>query len=258
MAAKRSSCVRHAGPVRWLGAAGVLLALVVGCSTPPKTEPAAKVKPTDKPAAKTVQPANAPTAKPAQPAGGGGKAPAPAKPADKPEAAVAQPTVVDEAEPMPMTDAEREAIAARIRERAAARMAQPPPAPPPAPPGREGRPPNATLKSAEQAQPITAREPVDTLASHAKGAGAASPERKSPLDTPAQGPTSAPAAAAGGCHNTETDTPVPPPPDEPQPKFVVKATKVQPEQVWAGQKATFTFEIANEGQGPLQILLKRG
>jgi hypothetical protein len=39
---------------------------------------------------------------------------------------------------------------------------------------------------------------------------------------------------------------------------VVKETKVQPEQVWAGQKATFTFEIANEGQGPLQILLKRG
>jgi hypothetical protein len=50
----------------------------------------------------------------------------------------------------------------------------------------------------------------------------------------------------------------PPPPDQPQPKLVVRNTKVRGADVWAGKPAVFRFDLANEGQAPLAIRLTGG
>ncbi len=73
-----------------------------------------------------------------------------------------------------------------------------------------------------------------------------------------QTPTTRPAGKAAGCGKKGAQALTPPPPDAPQPKFVCKQPVAELDTVWKGQKVTFQFVIANEGEGPLKINLKRG
>lgn len=50
----------------------------------------------------------------------------------------------------------------------------------------------------------------------------------------------------------------PPPPDAPQPKFACATKKSVIENIWRGEKANFEWEIKNEGEGPLQIRIRKG
>lgn len=73
-------------------------------------------------------------------------------------------------------------------------------------------------------------------------------------------PGSQPAASKPGCGPSGPPTVdlTPPPPDQPQPKLVVKQTKVKVADVWAGKSAVWSFELANEGEAPLAIRLQGG
>lgn len=73
-------------------------------------------------------------------------------------------------------------------------------------------------------------------------------------------PASQPGAAKSGCGPSLPPTVdiTPLPLDQPQPKLVVKQAKVKAENVWAGKPVTWSFELANQGEGPLAIRLIGG
>ena len=48
----------------------------------------------------------------------------------------------------------------------------------------------------------------------------------------------------------------PPPPDHPQPKLVCERPEYDAEPVWYGQRAAFSWEVANTGAAPLRIHMR--
>ena len=86
-------------------------------------------------------------------------------------------------------------------------------------------------------------------------APASQPARR-PLIQPLQSGTTP--AKQSGCSDKGSPTVPTPSPDGPQPRWVCKQQTVTADPVWAGTKAEFVFEIANEGEADLQIKLKGG
>jgi hypothetical protein len=244
--------------------AGVACGWLVSCASPPAgpSGPAASVPRAEERSA-TPAPSPAPSV---------AKAPAAQRQAESADATAAG------KERVAPTDAEREKLAALIRERVAARAKGGHPedrkstSEPPVVPGRVSRQLTAPPKPAGSAERATARDLGEVRPAPEKGVEAPpTPAASQPAGVTPQEPAASPtvtsqpapdAAARGaessGCKGPQPDAPVPPPPDQPQPKFVLKNPRCVREHVWAGQKAEFQFEIANEGEGPLQILLKRG
>ena len=122
------------------------------------------------------------------------------------------------------------------------------------------------LAQAMAAQKAKADEPPEKPAAVDKAAKQPEPPKPGVAAEPtpvAQATATQPAnhavAAKPGCGpNGEPVDLTPPAPDQPQPKLVVKETKVKAENVWAGKPAVFTFDLANEGEGPLAIRLRGG
>jgi len=256
------------GSIRSLVVAGVVCASLYGCASPPSE------RPSPGPVAQKADQTNEKDSATAAPSPSITKAPKAEGQAGPAEASVSS------KERVPVTAAEREKLAALIRERAAARGQGGHPedrkstSEPPVVPGRLSRQLTAPPKPAGSAERATARDLGEVRPSPEKGVEAPpTPAASQPAagtqseQTPAISPlvTSQPApdtaargAEVSGCKGPQTDVPVPPPPDQPQPKLVIRNPRVVREHVWAGQKADFEFEIANEGEGPLEIALKRG
>lgn len=149
-----------------------------------------------------------------------------------------------------MSDAQREALVQMIQAAIKAQIEasqQDGPAERPAPRHAPARP-------GEPSEPATPAE-SDTAAAQARPPGAAEPARSTAAEK-------SPAAKSDkGCGPTETSHTVdltPPRLDEPQPKFVCQETKLVSAGVWQGETAEFTFQLANEGEGPLNIRLRGG
>ena len=74
-------------------------------------------------------------------------------------------------------------------------------------------------------------------------------------------PNTQPAAGKGGscgdAGQAEIAKLAPPPEDQPQPKLLVENPRIDLD-VWRGEPAVFRFKLKNDGQAPLNILLKGG
>jgi len=67
-----------------------------------------------------------------------------------------------------------------------------------------------------------------------------------------------PAEAAKGCGSGDSSVDLtPPPPDQPQPRWVCESETVDIGDVWRNQPAVFVFKIRNEGEGVLNINIRR-
>lgn len=252
-----------------LGVLGLCVALVVGCQSSPKNavEPAQSPKTAQKapPTAKDEAKGSDTTAdKPAEPSAQADEKKVNEKKADKPE----EPKVAADRE------ATRKAIAERIRARAQA-----------AAKARLGRnrgdtpaQRSATRRINEAgvttgARPAPSRSDIEGNVVAKRQAVDAHPEAPAVGATPSN--TVSPAVAGTPVKPTERKPAKPGkksagcgakgkgqltmyPEGGPQPKYVVKQQKVELNNVWMGQKAQFVFEVANEGDVPLEIQLKGG
>lgn len=97
------------------------------------------------------------------------------------------------------------------------------------------------LPPAAQAQPATAAQDQ--------------PAAKPGVDS--KNPTTQPAGKGCGNVNTRGWTPTVKT-EGPQPKFVCQQPTIELGPVWRGESLVYHFEIANEGEGPLEVLLKGG
>jgi hypothetical protein len=71
--------------------------------------------------------------------------------------------------------------------------------------------------------------------------------------------TTQPATDSSGCGGRGVRPPPPEPsPEGPQPRYVCKEPKITAEPVWHGAHLDYVFEIGNEGEGDLRILLRGG
>lgn len=274
---------------QWLGILGLCVALVVGCDTPPKTNPEAADSPetaqtATPPAPEAVQGTEATAAQPAEP---------PAKAAEQKAPNAEQPTAKadPQAEPTkpgapakpaatakPATAADQEAmrkeIAARIRARAQAaakgRLAA----------NQANKRPRQAARTANEAgvasaHPAPGRRAIENDAVAKRKTAEARPTL--PATRPAVNarpvsPTVAQAPAkpgqrqsaatgdkkSAGCGAKPKGELTMHPESGPQPKYTVKQQKVELNDVWMGEKARFVFEVGNEGQAPLDIHLKGG
>lgn len=117
------------------------------------------------------------------------------------------------------------------------------------------------LAQAIAAQKANEQQPPDTGATPTAQPAPAVTQEKKPAQAaaPPQVPGSQPAAKPGcGATSTSPVDLTPPAPDQPQPKLVIKETKVKADKVWGGQQAVFKFPLSNEGEGPLAIRLRGG
>ncbi len=229
----------------WLACGSVAALLILaGCASQPKSKPASAAggSPTAaEPAAPRAGQSEAPTAR-------GSEAAAPAT-TDNLDQAVRELSANGGGE---MTDAQREALVRMIEAAIKAQMQANAPAAP------AGQP--APAKAPASAEPAPTVPPAQPAQSDAAAAQAPAPGATTPANTTA---AQKPAAAKNdkGCGPTETGAVVnltPPPLDAPQPKYVCKEPKLVSEGVWQGETAEFTFQIANEGEGPLAIRLRGG
>lgn len=118
-------------------------------------------------------------------------------------------------------------------------LAQTDPNPEPTPPARE------VVEA-----PVAATQPANLTAARPEGA-------QSQTGQP-QTPKPGPATTEAGCGD-KTAVVVPTPlPDGPQPKYVCSEPLVNADPVWKGEQIEFTFDIRNDGEGPLKILAKGG
>ena len=124
---------------------------------------------------------------------------------------------------------------------------------------QEARPEQPAPRQAP-AQPATPAQPAAPAESEAAAAQAPPPGAGVPARS--TGAELSPTAQSDkGCGPTERGHVVdltPPRLDEPQPKFVCRETKLVSAGVWQGETAEFTFQLANEGEGPLNIRLRGG
>lgn len=111
-------------------------------------------------------------------------------------------------------------------------------------------PPGETTKAQQSGAAVT--EPSQDPASQPAERGVRRPVIR-PLRE-AQGRTT----TKSGCGDKGKPGLPTPSPDGPQPRWVCKEQTLTGEPVWTGKNAEFTFEIANEGEGDLQIKLKGG
>ncbi len=229
----------------WFACSAVTALLILGgCASQPKSKPASAAGGSSsaaEPAAPQAGRSETPTAR-------GSEAAAPA-PTDNLDQAVRELSASGGGE---MTDAQREALVRMIEAAIKAQMQ----ANEPAAPAEQPAPP----KAPPPAQPTPAAPPAQPAQSDAAAAQAPAPGATTPANTTA---AQKPAAAKNdkGCGPTETGAVVnltPPPLDAPQPKYVCKEPKLVSEGVWQGETAEFTFQIANEGEGPLAIRLRGG
>jgi cytoskeletal protein RodZ len=143
------------------------------------------------------------------------------------------------------------------------KSAPPPPAEPSqAPAAAESQAPTAPpteQAAAEQEQPPA---PAEETASPPATAKQTTVElvRQPERSAKAQPATSGSAAKkSGGCGDKDAKKATPKPsPTGPQPRFVCKQSKIEAEPVWQGTDAIFVFEVANEGEGKLDIKIKGG
>ena len=265
----RSSLAR-AGQV--LGVLGLCVALVLGCQSAPKNtaEPAKSPDTAQKSTADTAKGNGATADKPAEP-------PAEEKVAKKEKAGQDEEAAKrDEARVAADREATRKAIAERIRARAQAaaedRMA-----------GKQGQMPVRQAKvrrineaDVTGARPAPSRGPIegDAIAKRqavearpttpagvapSDAASVASPAIAKVPAKPGERKAAKPGARkSAGCGAKPKGKLTMYPEDGPQPKYVVKQQKVELNDVWMGQKAKFVFEVANEGDAPLEIQLKGG
>lgn len=223
---------------------GSVAALLIlgGCASQPKREPASSSGASSNSGAPQAGQSEAPTAR------GSEAAAAPAT-GDNLDQAVRELSASNTGE---MTDAQREALVRMIEAAIKAQIQANEPAAPAekptpsqAPPARE---PSPTAPPAQPAQ-------SDAAAAQAPAPGATTPANTTAAQKPAA------AKNDKGCGPTETGAVVnltPPTLDLPQPKYVCKEPKLVSEGVWQGETAEFTFQIANEGEGPLAIRLRGG
>jgi hypothetical protein len=143
------------------------------------------------------------------------------------------------------------------------KSAPPPPAEPSqAPAAAESHapaaPPAEQTAAEQQQPPAPAKETASPPA--AKKPTTVELVRQPERSAKAKPATSAPAAKkSGGCGDKDAQKATPTPsPTGPQPHFVCKQSKIEAEPVWQGTDAVFVFEIANEGEGKLDIKIKGG
>ena len=252
MTPKRSTTPTRRGRVAWLAASAVLLAVLAGCAESKKsgTAPTAARQPTEK--TQTAKPTPAPIAAKSSPTAQSPDKPQKAEspPAQKTEPPKAKPGAdqptqkVDFSAPQdgkPMSPAERDELAEKIKaaviagqkEQADKPASTPKPAAPPARP-----------------KPPTPPSPADR----------GPPQQKPAADKPAGDASADAQKKDGGCGaaGAQTVDLTPPAEGQPQPKLAVKEKKVTSEGIWQGKAADFTFELTNEGEGPLAIRIKKG
>lgn len=132
-----------------------------------------------------------------------------------------------------VSDVERARIAERIRTLAGPAASQP---------AENSRSASARRPSVATPSPKDASSPIPLVGAQA----------------PTSQQTAPPAAAKGGCGPGGAQPALQPPPDDaPQPTLAIKTPLIE-KSSWRSQPAEFEFEVANEGQGPLQIQLKGG
>ncbi len=254
MPAKRSSTRRRwRVPSAWAGL--TLLVVTAGCSTPPGED--SSYKHGSQSAATPAQPKKAEpapaaahqpelTAKPAttkEPV-----ARTDPNPAAEPPAAGEKSSTVRTSPPGSVnippdtkleSEADRERLAQMIREAAlAAQKAR----------QEQGEP--------AQAPPVVAVPPPQA----AKPKPATSTQPAAPAAKPDDAPHAEGEKKEAGCGSTggvAIDL-TPPPPDQPQPKAVIKDTKLSIDPVWRGTPAEFVIQVSNEGEAPLAVRLKKG
>lgn len=261
----------------WLPLVGLAGAVwLAGCQTTEKPKEQAQERPaaatTEKPGAERSAPAQAgrphtaqlrATDVPAQPSEG---APPPPPPQPRSAARTTPQSPPPGVSPgSQLTDVERdrmrEYILQKLKEREAGGEAQPAeaeqPAPAPAPAETTAVSPTGASPSEMTYADAPAQQPLPPIRTEAQPA---KPAQTPPPTAQQTGNTKQPAgkpAADAGCGQTTPGRLEAPAEGSPQPKYVCTNPKIELAEVWTGESPTFKFVIANEGEGALQIKLKK-